>query len=155
VLSRVAALELQLALAILREQARAASEDGLPVLDHRGLHLAALASNPLTIGELAGATGLTTGAATGLVDRLEAAGHIRRCRDGGDRRKIRLEPLGRPGTLERAVRSGVDSAGSGFPAAELAVIERYLLAWLDRLDERHGRDGDAARAGHDRGRPES
>src|ERR1043165_7694421 len=40
---------------------------------------------PVTAGELAQATGLTTGAITGLIDRLERAGYVRRARDAEDR----------------------------------------------------------------------
>jgi hypothetical protein len=36
-------------------------------------------------------TGLTTGAVTGVVDRLEAAGFVRRTRDPEDRRKVGIE----------------------------------------------------------------
>ncbi|RVU15230.1 MarR family transcriptional regulator [Methylobacterium oryzihabitans] len=43
---------------------------------------------PVTAGALAGATGLTTGAITGVVDRLEAAGLARRTRPETDRRKV-------------------------------------------------------------------
>lgn len=42
----------------------------------------------VTAGELARATGLTTGAITGVLDRLEAAGYVRRERDATDRRKV-------------------------------------------------------------------
>src|SRR5438045_2565800 len=42
----------------------------------------------LTAGELAVACGLTTGAVTGVIDRLEAAGLAQRERDIGDRRKV-------------------------------------------------------------------
>jgi DNA-binding MarR family transcriptional regulator len=45
----------------------------------------------LTAGELATAAGLTTGAITGVVDRLERAGYARRVRDPRDRRKVTLE----------------------------------------------------------------
>jgi DNA-binding MarR family transcriptional regulator len=45
----------------------------------------------LTAGELATAAGLTTGAITGVIDRLERAGYARRVRDSRDRRKISLE----------------------------------------------------------------
>ena len=47
----------------------------------------------VTAGELAGATGLTTGAVTGLIDRLEKAGLARRERDHRDRRKVFVRPL--------------------------------------------------------------
>lgn len=43
---------------------------------------------PVTAGRLAELTGLTTGAVTGLVDRLEAAGYVRRERDAADRRRV-------------------------------------------------------------------
>jgi DNA-binding MarR family transcriptional regulator len=42
----------------------------------------------VTAGRLAEATGLTTGAITGVVDRLEKAGLVRRERDETDRRKV-------------------------------------------------------------------
>lgn len=48
---------------------------------------------PITAGRLADLTGLTTGAVTGLVDRLEAAGYVRRERDPGDRRRVIVRPL--------------------------------------------------------------
>jgi DNA-binding MarR family transcriptional regulator len=45
----------------------------------------------LTAGELAAEAGLSSGAITGVVDRLELAGYARRVRDPGDRRKISVE----------------------------------------------------------------
>jgi DNA-binding MarR family transcriptional regulator len=45
-------------------------------------------SGPLPAGRLAELTGLTTGAITGVVDRLEAAGFVRRERDAEDRRRV-------------------------------------------------------------------
>src|SRR5262249_20639760 len=65
---------------------------------------------PLTAGALAEATGVTTGAITGVIDRLERAGYASRERDAEDRRKVmvralpavaeKLMPLARP--MERA-----------------------------------------------------
>jgi DNA-binding MarR family transcriptional regulator len=43
---------------------------------------------PLTAGQLAELTGLTTGAVTGVLDRLENAGYVRRERDPADRRRV-------------------------------------------------------------------
>ena len=70
-----------------------------------------LLKGPLTAGALAEATGLTTGAVTGLIDRLERAGYARRLPAPADRRKVlveatravgeRLMPLGLP--MQRAV----------------------------------------------------
>ena len=45
---------------------------------------------PMTAGELAGRLGLGPPATTALVDRLEAAGHVRRTRDPQDRRKVTI-----------------------------------------------------------------
>jgi DNA-binding MarR family transcriptional regulator len=45
----------------------------------------------VTAGELAKEVGLTTGAVTAMVDRLEAAELLQRGRDPGDRRKVLIE----------------------------------------------------------------
>ena len=45
----------------------------------------------LTAGELALEAGLTSGAVTGVIDRLERAGYARRTADPGDRRKVKVE----------------------------------------------------------------
>jgi DNA-binding MarR family transcriptional regulator len=45
----------------------------------------------LTAGELARETGLTTGAVTGVIDRLERAGYARRVPDPEDRRRVKVE----------------------------------------------------------------
>ncbi|HTO26462.1 MAG TPA: MarR family transcriptional regulator [Gaiellaceae bacterium] len=46
---------------------------------------------PITAGRLAERTGLTSGAVTTVIDRLEAAGYARRVRDTGDRRRVFVE----------------------------------------------------------------
>ena len=45
----------------------------------------------MTAGELARAAGLTTGAVTAVIDRLERAGVARRVPDPADRRRVRIE----------------------------------------------------------------
>src|SRR5580700_8824106 len=50
-----------------------------------------LGRGPIAAGELAELTGLTTGAITGVIDRLERAGLARRSRDVADRRKVLVE----------------------------------------------------------------
>jgi DNA-binding MarR family transcriptional regulator len=45
----------------------------------------------LTAGEIARETGLTSGAVTAMLDRLERAGYVRRFRDTADRRKVLVE----------------------------------------------------------------
>jgi DNA-binding MarR family transcriptional regulator len=48
-------------------------------------------SGGLTAGELAAQAGLTAGAVTGVIDRLEEAGYARRVPDPADRRRVRVE----------------------------------------------------------------
>src|ERR1700758_3733827 len=55
----------------------------------------------MTAGRLAELTGLTTGAITGVVDRLEKAGYVRRERDESDRRQVFIVPV-----PERAMEIG-------------------------------------------------
>jgi DNA-binding MarR family transcriptional regulator len=45
----------------------------------------------VTAGELAAEAGLTTGAVTAVIDRLERAGYARRVRDEEDRRRVKVE----------------------------------------------------------------
>jgi DNA-binding MarR family transcriptional regulator len=48
-------------------------------------------SGGLTAGDLAAEAGLTTGAVTGVIDRLERAGYAKRVSDPADRRRVKLE----------------------------------------------------------------
>jgi DNA-binding MarR family transcriptional regulator len=45
----------------------------------------------VTAGQLAAEAGLTTGAVTAVIDRLERAGYARRVRDDEDRRRVKVE----------------------------------------------------------------
>lgn len=66
------------------------------VADHLRLHptdlqclnLLGLETDPVTTGRIAELTGLTTGSATRLVDRLERGGYVTRERDTVDRRRV-------------------------------------------------------------------
>lgn len=60
---------------------------GISSSDHECLDFLNLEGR-VTAGRLAEVTGLTTGAITGVVDRLEKAGFVRRERDEHDRRKV-------------------------------------------------------------------
>src|SRR5688572_33153636 len=55
-------------------------------------------TGPVTAGRLAELTGLTTGAITGVIDRMEQAGYARRIADPSDRRRVIVELI--PGTLQ-------------------------------------------------------
>lgn len=51
---------------------------------------------PMTAGELARRLGLTTGAVTGVIDRLERARLVRRVADPKDRRRVVVELVSNP-----------------------------------------------------------
>ncbi|MGP9019349.1 MarR family winged helix-turn-helix transcriptional regulator [Streptomyces sp. BR1] len=61
--------------------------------DLQCLNLLGLEPGPVTTGRIAELTGLTTGSATRLVDRLEKAGYVTRRRDTEDRRKVLVEAV--------------------------------------------------------------
>ena len=83
----------------------------------------------MTAGRLAELTGLTTGAITGVVDRLEKAGFVRRERDESDRRKVFIVPVlekmmqvGRPYEL---VKRAMAKQCEAYTDAELKFLIRY------------------------------
>ena len=81
----------------------------------------------LTAGEIARQTGLTSGAATALLDRLERAGYLRRLRDPADRRRILVE------LTDQARAASAEIYG---PMAEaVAEFERYTDAELELLTD--------------------
>jgi DNA-binding MarR family transcriptional regulator len=65
----------------------AADRIGINATDLNCLNILSF-SGHMTAGELARATGLTTASITGVVDRLEQAGYVRRERDPHDRRRV-------------------------------------------------------------------
>lgn len=52
-----------------------------------------LEAGEATAGQLAAATGLTTGAMTTAIDRLERAGFVQRAQDRRDRRRVIVRPV--------------------------------------------------------------
>jgi DNA-binding MarR family transcriptional regulator len=74
---------------------------------------------PMTAGRLAEVTGLTSGAITGLVDRLERRGYAQRERHPTDRRSVIIRPL---------VANADRDLGPSYTAmarAMLDLMERY------------------------------
>ena len=79
---------------------------GLNVTDLRALELVA-AEPGLTAGQIADRSALTTGAVTGVLDRLERAGFVERRPDPADRRSVTVHLVaGRAGELAEARASG-------------------------------------------------
>lgn len=91
---------------VFRRYLEAVGLQGLASAEAAGLHASewyALSlvelHGSLTSGELSARTGLTTGATTRLIDRLEKAGFVRRRADPNDRRRVNVEPV--PDALRR------------------------------------------------------
>src|SRR5262245_29900394 len=80
----------QLSVATIMFHQAIADRLGMNVTDHKCADLLER-NGPMTAGELAEQTGLTTGAITGVIDRLEQAGFVRRAPDPGDRRRVIVE----------------------------------------------------------------
>ena len=98
-------------------------------------------SGGLTAGELAAEAGLTTGAVTGVIDRLERAGYARRVPDPADRRRVKVEVT--PAFNRRAdriwapMKEDWESTLAGrFTAEELERVIEFLRA-TNEIAARH------------------
>ncbi|MGH9025753.1 MAG: MarR family winged helix-turn-helix transcriptional regulator [Acidimicrobiia bacterium] len=84
----------------------------------------------LSAGELAQATGLTTGAVTAVIDRLEKAGWARRVRDDADRRRVLVEPTERTDLLCEQIFGPLMTEGNqyleGLSVEQLQAIIGFL-----------------------------
>lgn len=102
---------------------------GLGPTDHKCLDLL-LERGAMTGSELAAITGLTTGAVTGVVARLERAGYLRRAPDPYDRRKQVLSPvldrLQEIGEVFAPFHSDVARLLERFDAQQLTAIADFL-----------------------------
>lgn len=84
-------------------------------------------SGGLGAGELASLSGLTPGAVTGVIDRLQARGFARRVADPRDRRRVRVEVT--PAFYERS-RSIWGPVASDW---QLTLARRFTAAELERI----------------------
>jgi DNA-binding MarR family transcriptional regulator len=109
----------------------AADRIGLNATDLNCLNILSF-SGEMTAGELARATGLTTASITGVADRLEEAGYVRRERDPKDRRRVVIRLV-----LERALQ---DVAPVFLPLVLgwQAVVTRYTDDELRLIVEFYG-----------------
>lgn len=111
---------------------------GLTGTDHKYLGII-LNKGKLTAGELSELTGLTTGAVTGLIDRLEKKSLVKREFDKTDRRKILIVPDHKYANkvLDNAhldLKAQIETLLAKFTAEEVTAIERYLVATVDIMN---------------------
>jgi DNA-binding MarR family transcriptional regulator len=94
---------------------------------------------PVTAGTIGEHTGLTTGAVTGLMDRLEKAGYVQRTRDPQDRRKVVVQLLPNEqmdALLAAAFGPFADDMGkiaAGFTEAQRRTIADWIGRTTDAL----------------------
>ena len=82
----------------------------------------------MTAGELAKAAGLTSGAVTAVVDRLERAGMAARVPDSADRRRVRIEVTPKLWELTGPLMSP-------FLEESSAILDDYSTEELERFTE--------------------
>ena len=66
---------------------------GLNTIDHKCLDILVKSDSPLTGAQLANITGLSSGAITGVIDRLEKRRYVIRDRDLKDRQLVYVKPI--------------------------------------------------------------
>jgi DNA-binding MarR family transcriptional regulator len=116
-----------------------ASRIGLSATESKCLDIAVRSTEPLTAGKLAEATGLTTGAITGVLDRLERAGFIRREKDETDRRQVlirvmheRLKPIE---GIFTDFRAAWERLLAKYSIEELVLVREYLTRSIELCSE--------------------
>ena len=104
---------------------------GLHPTDHKCADLI-IRNGAMTSGRLAELTGLTTGAITGVVDRLESRGMVRRAADPRDRRRVIVEIVKndavecRMRDLFQGISDGTRALLDGYSDSELALILDFV-----------------------------
>ena len=113
---------------------------GLHITDHKCLDFI-YRFGAMPAGRLAELTGLTTGAVTGIIDRLEKAGYVRRTNDPKDRRRTIVEPI-RNKKLERKLelifiplRDRMHKLLSSYSDSELAFLLDATTKMIEQTRE--------------------
>lgn len=109
----------------------AAARTGITVTDMQVIDILESAG-PSTAGQLADLTGLTTGAITGMLNRLEEAGFVRRERDPNDARKVIVE-LARDKSEIRQIDPIFDSIGKAWDDTASYYDDEQLALLLEFL----------------------
>ncbi len=110
----------------------------LNMTDHKALDVL-IKSGEMTAGQLAEATRLTTGAITGVVDRLEKAGYVQRVFDKSDRRRVIIQVI--PDTEERLLpifqpmMNKTQHILKKYTASELETITDFIENCVEALKD--------------------
>jgi DNA-binding MarR family transcriptional regulator len=136
-------LSQQYAYASLQMHEAIARKAGFSGTDHKYLGFL-LQKGKLTAGDLAELSGLTTGAVTGLINRFEKKGLVKREYDERDRRKVLivadyekivkiLEPF------YRQFQEESEKLLATFSASEIATIQSFLLKGISLMKATHNK----------------
>ena len=131
-----------------RRTGSAGSLHGRAIADRAGIHgtdfecLDVLDwAGPITAGELARHVGITSGAVTGVIDRLERLGFVRRASDPRDRRRVivQLELIdddrrAQMEALLRPLQDDMAAVNDRFDDDQLATVLEWLQAANDAVD---------------------
>jgi DNA-binding MarR family transcriptional regulator len=126
---------------LLQDYAGEAERLGQVFADRNGMHptdlhallavmQGAAAGAPLTPGRLGEQLGLSSGATTAVIDRLERASHVHRLRDGRDRRRVTLHHGAAAAALGAAffgpLGTRMDAMLESYSEEELVAVRRFL-----------------------------
>ena len=102
-----------------------------------------LTEGPMTASRLAEATGLSAGATTSMIDRLERKGFVRRRRGDGDRRQVLVEftdeGLRRVGELYGPLVADGEPLLASFSKEQLDVMRDQLVRMREMTDRQRER----------------
>jgi DNA-binding MarR family transcriptional regulator len=107
---------------------------GLSVTDFKCFDIASRIG-PVTAGQLSEYTGLTTGAITGVIDRLEKAGFVTRQQDPNDRRKVMIaavaDRMPDSGKLFQSLAQSMSALISSYSAENAEMLLEFMQRVVD------------------------
>ncbi|AOS62062.1 transcriptional regulator [Actinoalloteichus hymeniacidonis] len=111
---------------------------GVSAVDQRALGVIG-AHGPLSAGALATLIGLTPGAVTGMVDRLERLDLVTKTPDPADRRRVVISVAGRGregfGEIFGGLSTAMQAMVARYSPAEQELIADYVTRTIDILQE--------------------
>lgn len=133
-------------IALIRKETRTATLFVQTVAESSGIHITDIKcldflteAQSATAGDLAKVTGLTTGAITAVIDRMEKAGFIKRTADSNDRRKIIIKLLVEHPKHSQIVRSlfanQMPKILSEYTSEEIAIISDWNLKLISLFQD--------------------
>src|SRR5260370_28614467 len=109
----------------------AAAQIGMTVTDIQVIYILE-STGPSTAGQLADLTGLTTGAITGMLNRLEEAGLVRRARDPDDGRRVIVQlerekdERQKMSSMFASLGQAWDELASDYDSEQIAFLVKFL-----------------------------